>query len=114
MNVFKSYVTRASITIAIALAAIGLTVAPAYAGGPIVYNQRGSYVPMMYAPTSNVGVQHWMRNSTRFDMRCWTDKQWFNGNYGSSRWFWGQAYDTGSYGYVHSSYVYYQWGIPHC
>ncbi len=88
---------------------------PAMAGGPIVYNQRGNYVPMYYAPTPyNINVKNWMPNSTRFNMRCYEDFQWFNGNYGSYRWYYGQAFNTGQWGYVHSSYVYYQWSVPRC
>lgn len=90
------------------------TATTAQARGPIVYKQSGGSVPMYYAPCNCTNVQQWLPQSSRFDMWCWTDHQWFNGNYGSSRWFRGQTHHGGAVGFVHSSYVYYQTSVPRC
>lgn len=77
-----------------------------------VYNQRSGYVKMHYAPGSSGGV--WLKNNTRFVMLCYLDVSWnYTGNYSSRRWFRGQSWTQG-YGYVHSSYVYYQKTVRRC
>jgi hypothetical protein len=99
------------------LLAIGASTAAAgsaHAGTPILYNQYGDYVPMRPAPTTQVYVRVWSRNSTQFRMTCWTYGERTYGNYSSDVWFYGQTYATGSWGYVHSSQVYYQWTVPRC
>lgn len=93
---------------------VGTTATPALAGGPIVYNQRGGSIPMYYGTRSTSSVQQWLPQSSRFDMKCWYDDQWYNGNYNTNRWFYGQTYSTGSWGFVPASYVYYQWNVPRC
>lgn len=104
---------------AIALVTIVMSVlmaAPPASATALAYqwNNRGSYVPMYYAPTTATNVKVWSRNGTKFLMICWTDWQWATGNYTSNRWFYGETYSTGSYGYVHSSYVNNQGAVPRC
>lgn len=96
-------------------AVVGLVIgsSPATAGSPIVYNQSGKYVAMRWAPTPNAGVDRWLPNSQHFYMRCWVDNHYFNGNYGSVRWFGGYS-QSGYWGYVHSSYVYHQQSVGRC
>lgn len=89
----------------------------ASAGTSILYNQRGSYTNIYFAPTTNVNVKATVQNGTfgaKFNMSCWVYGQALTGNYYSSVWFYGQYFSTGSYGYVHSSYVYYQTTVPRC
>lgn len=107
-------IQKVAISFVTVLAVVGLSATPALAGGPIVYNQRGGSIAMRWAPTTNAGVTHWLPQSSRFLMVCYTDFQWYNGNYNSNRWFYGQTFAGGYYGYVHSSYVYYQTRVPHC
>lgn len=87
---------------------------PAEAANTIVWNSRGSSVPMYYAPTSATYVKAWLPNSSRFTMLCWVDHQSYYGNYSTNRWFWGQTFAGGHYGYVNASWVYYQKSVPRC
>lgn len=89
------------------------TAAPAQAGSPIVYNQRGSYVAGRACASVNCPVDSWLPNSQHFYMRCWVDNQYFTGNYGSVRWFGGYT-QAGRWVLVHSSYVYYQTSVGRC
>ena len=88
--------------------------ADANSNGVYVYNKYGSSVPMRDAPTSEFRVKVWMPNYTKFRMLCWTDKQWYTGNYRTNRWFYGQDYSRGSYGFVHASHVINQITVPRC
>lgn len=97
--------------------------APAAEAYPVTHNQRGSHVPLKYGPT-NAGNTRWIPNTYRtwygsyinykFRMMCFSDFQWYTGNYSSNRWFYGQTFWDGSYMWVHSSYVWYQWAVPRC
>lgn len=107
----KLYTLVAAFIIA---ACLFVSITPVQAGGPIVWRPNGWWVPMQYGPTNAGYVQSWLKPSSRFKMICWTDYKGYTGNYYSVRWFWGQSYYNGSYGYVHSSYVYYQTAVPHC
>jgi hypothetical protein len=69
---------------------------------------------MYPCPTASCYVRSWMPNSSHFAMVCWVDNTWSYGNYWSNRWFWGQSYGIGAWGYVNASYVYYQVWTPHC
>ncbi len=114
----KRYVFRSvAVSIVAVLGSLVIGLAPAFAGGPIVYNQRGGSVPMYGVPSDASGVQvtYWLKQSSRFNMICYVDQR-FNsyGNYWSNRWFYGQTFDGGHYGYVHSSWVYYQWTVRRC
>ena len=90
------------------------------AGTPLVWNQRGDYVPTRAdCPSVYCPVTAWLKNGTAFIMQCWADATLSStGNYASRRWYrgyytltrWGWHYFT----WVHSSYVYYQWTVPHC
>jgi hypothetical protein len=115
MGFVKSVVARISLALAMGATVAGLVVTPAHAGSwPVVYRQAGNhYTPLYGLPGANV-VQAWLPPGNRFSMQCWTDLRYSSyGNYWSVRWFRGQAF-TGHYGYVHSSYVYYQWSVPRC
>lgn len=46
-------------------------------------------------------------------MRCWRDESWATGAYSSNRWFLLYLTD-GREGYVHSSFVSGQYGVPNC
>ena len=113
MNALK-YLTLMSVVVI--FASFFLFASPASASAhTFVWNNHGSYVPMYYAPTTLYNnVKLWMSNGTYFDMRCWTDNQNFTGNYTTNRWFWGQEYSHGYWGYIHASYVYNQTSVPHC
>mgnify|MGYP000294722081 CR=1 FL=1 len=77
-----------------------------------VYNQRGDSSPLRTAPGARVSA--WLANGTRFVMICWLDTSWSStGNYASRRWFYGQSWSK-DYGYIHSSYVYYQKAVRRC
>ncbi len=114
MQVLRNLVVRCWLTVAIATAAIGLTAAPAFAGGPIAYRQAGNHWSPMYGiPNGNV-IQAWLAPGERFNMVCYVDSYYGStGNYFSHRWYYGQSFDHG-YGYVHSSYIYYQWSVRPC
>lgn len=114
MQIVKRLIARFTLTLAMATTVLSLAITPAFAGGPIVYRQAGNHwSPMSFAPTYNVSRLTWLAPGERFNMICWTDHVWYNGNYGSYRWYYGQSFDHG-YGYVHSSYVYYQWNVRRC
>ena len=80
-----------------------------------VHNNSASTVPLRWGPEGYDAYDK-MRipNGTAFRMMCWEDFKWYNGNYNSNRWFWGQEHSQGQYGYVHASYVNHQIPVPHC
>jgi hypothetical protein len=97
------------------LAGLGAAAIPAQANHySWVHNQRGSAVCLSWYQGYNGYCRTRMPNGTKFAMRCWADHRGYNGNYDSARWFYGQAFNTGSWGWVHASYVYYQKRVPHC
>ena len=79
-----------------------------------LYRLDGGKIPMYYAPTDQIAVKVWSPNGTWFDMHCWVDFEWYKGNYWTNRWFWGQEYSGGYWGYVNASYVANQTTVPHC
>ena len=79
-----------------------------------IHNQRASTTCLSWYPGYNGRCYDIMPNGTKFAMNCWTTHYGFNGNYWSNRWFYGQSYRNGSWGWVHSSYVYYQKSVRHC
>ena len=89
-------------------------VTPAQASTSIVWNHTGGSVPMFWGTRTTGGIKAWIPNSSHFEMRCWVDDQWYYGNYWSNRWFWGQSYATGDWGFEPASFVYYQTYVPHC
>jgi hypothetical protein len=110
----KKFFVKVS-AILVSIASIFVIAAPAaHAGMPIVWNSRGGSIPMYYAPTNATYVKSWLPNSSKFYMICYTDSQWYTGNYRTNRWFCGQSYATGQYGYVNASWVYYQWNVRRC
>jgi hypothetical protein len=115
MSIVKRYATRAMLTMVLAVSAMGLVVTPANAGGyPIAYRQAGNHwSPMMGIPNGNV-VQAWLAPGEQFVMQCYVDTYYGStGNYFSHRWYRGQSWNHG-FGYIHSSYIYYQWNVPPC
>ena len=117
----KRWSTKARIACAVLALACGLTTgivttaAPAGASGTsIVWNHTGGSVPMYWGTRTSGGIESWMAESSHFQMTCWVDDQSYYGNYWSSRWFFGQSYSNGRWGYVPASFVYYQVGVPHC
>lgn len=120
MGIFSSVFNKTQIRIvSILVVAVAFSVIPfgqkAFANHEsYVYNQRGGSVALRAVPTaSSNNPRAWLKNDTKFWMTCYTDHQWFNGNYNSNRWFYGQSQYSG-WGYVHSSYVYYQKTVPRC
>jgi hypothetical protein len=99
-----------------AVAAVAMTSVPAVADAtPIVWNQRGSSTCLSWYQGYNGYCYDRMPNGTKFGMSCWADRSYsYYGNYSSPRWFRGQSYNNGAWGWVHSSYVYYQVRVPHC
>ena len=93
---------------------VGVPFAQADHSGVTVRNYSSSYVAMRYAPTSVVNVKVRVPNGTSFRMTCWLWGQTFTGNYRSAKWFYGQEYSRGSWGYIHSSYVLNQITVPRC
>lgn len=75
------------------------------------YRNGGGYIPIYPCPTTKCNPTGWVKSGSPFYMDCYTDFQYTTGNYGSSRWFYGY---NGYWGYVHSSYVYYQISVRRC
>ncbi len=71
-------------------------------------------VPLENGPTDYGNPYLWMVEGTRFRMTCFKDFKGITGNYYSVRWFYGQEYSRGSWGYVHSSYVKSQTYVGRC
>jgi hypothetical protein len=84
---------------------------------PIIWNQRASTTCLSWFMGYEKGGYCYdrMPNGTKFRMYCWADAKYsYTGNYTSRRWFRGQSYQNGAWGWVHSSYVYYQVAVPRC
>ena len=79
-----------------------------------VQNNRGGSVPLKFAPTPHVNTDTDIPNRKKFKMHCWVDFKWHDGNYNTNRWFYGQEYNSGHWGWVHSSYVINQERVPAC
>ena len=111
----KRHVLRSvAVSVVAVLGSLVIGLAPAFAGGPIVYNQAGGSVPMYGLPGANV-VTYWLPQSSRFNMSCYVDLRTYTyGNYWTNRWYYGQTFAGGHWGYVQSSWVYYQWTVPRC
>jgi hypothetical protein len=106
---FRGAIAAFAVAISLLLASAGVASASS-----IVWNDTGGSVPMFWGTSSSSGVESWLSNSSHFEMVCWTDDQWYYGDYWTPRWFFGQSYDTGEWGSVPASYVYYQESVPHC
>lgn len=77
-----------------------------------LYNNTGSYWIKMYpVPRATNYPTNYSRPGSVFYMDCWQYGQSFAGNYLSTKWFYGY---NGSWGYIHSSYVYNQITVPPC
>ncbi len=116
MNAVKKLVTRSLVTVVVVAASLGLAVTPALAGSPIVYRQAGNHwTPIQGLPnTSPNYARGWAPPGNPFHMECYIDSGYnYYGNYWSHRWFQGYS-QSGIWGYVHSSYVYYQVWVPRC
>ncbi|SFF35277.1 hypothetical protein SAMN05216251_11267 [Actinacidiphila alni] len=103
---------RRSARAAAAVATIGVLAlgAPAAtaAGNTYVWDDGASSVPMYFAPnTSASNVKIWMPNGTRFTMNCWLDNA-------GHRWFYGQEFTHGYWGYVTSGPVRNQTAVGGC
>ncbi len=109
----KQFLTGLTIITTLSLGGIALVAQPVMAGSPIVYNQHGSYVPLVNGTKSRLSIRAWLKNSTHFYMHCYVVDGWYNGNYSTNKWFWGQS-DYQGWGWVHASYVYYQTSVPRC
>ena len=123
---FKTISTKVSVMLVGVLGAGLITVgapAPAEASHySWIYNQKGSYAKLWPFPVTNkeekfgrVKYRKKLPNNSKFVMECWTSfKYSYTGNYPSKKWFAGRAWNGGWWGYVHSSYVYYQKKVPRC
>lgn len=86
------------------------------AGTPYVWHDSKTMgvVPLEYGPTDAGNPRLWMTEGTRFKMKCWKNHKGITGNYYSSKWFYGQEYSRGSWGWVHSSFVKNQSTVDRC
>jgi hypothetical protein len=104
---------------ACAAAAISVAIAaPANAGSSYIYTQSGR--PAALALCNN-GYQNcggigsfYPSNGSGANMLCWTDQNYYNGNYNSNRWFVITIDGHPGQWFIHSSYVYYQTSVGHC
>ena len=81
---------------------------PANAAGVSYLSSPSGWTPMYYAPnTQYSNVKVWDSNGTKFQMICWLDNA-------GHRWFYGQEFSRGYYGYVTAGYVYNQARVGHC
>jgi hypothetical protein len=96
----------AALTVAVAI----LAVSAASALASHTHNNNYSYSEMRDAPGGMVIAN--LDNDTDVAMVCYTDGPYDGGNYTSNRWFYVYAGSTG--GWVHSSYVQDQAGVPAC
>lgn len=93
----------------------GIVVAsPASASGwaNIRSNSGGAWLRAQ--PSTSAYGMEYLGNGTSVLMMCYIDAQWATGNYSSNRWFRVEPAYDGSVGYVHSSLVANQVGVPRC
>lgn len=115
----RSLMSRGRVLLAL-LAAVFVcsSAAPAVADAtPIIWNQKGSTTCLSWFQGYEAGGYCYdrMPNGTKFRMYCWADSpRSYTGNYASKRWFRGQSYRNGAWGWVHASYVYYQDAVKRC
>lgn len=106
-----SRVKRSVAAVALAVAATGgavATAAPASAAiNTYVWNDVRGYVLMYAVPSEATNPRAYPPNGTKFDMRCWQDQNGY-------RWFWGQEFHTGRWGYIRALWVYNQVPTPPC
>ena len=105
----KARTVAAGITLTLAATA-GITAAAGPASAAIntyVWNDVRGYVLMYPAPSEATNPRAYPDNGTKFDMRCWEDN-------GGFRWFWGQEFETGRWGYIRANWVYNQVSVNHC
>lgn len=115
----RSLVASVATLLSVAAIALGLTTATAptaqAVGTSIISSNSGGANLRACAATSCRSLG-WMRNGTNVQMRCYYDaQQSTTGNYASPRWFlvWTTALGATG-GYVHSSLVARQTGVPRC
>lgn len=81
---------------------------------PQLYNHTGGYIGMYYGPTVQYSwVKVWLPSGDRFYEQCYTDNEWYYGNYWTNRWFLGTD-AWGYWGWVSASYVVNQVPVGHC
>lgn len=91
------------------LALVGATVTPASAAGVSkLSGPNGSKVPVYYLPNTQYSrVEIWDKSGTKFQMRCWLDNA-------GHRWFYGQEFSRGYWGYVTAGNVANQITVGRC
>ncbi|WP_150116667.1 SH3 domain-containing protein [Williamsia herbipolensis] len=99
------------------MAAFGVvtTAAPAAAVGTSVISSNSGGANLREGANAGSRSLGYLRNGTNVQMRCYTDGGSATGNYTSNRWFlvWTTALGATG-GYVHSSLVANQTGVPRC
>jgi hypothetical protein len=91
-----------------ALGGVATPAAPAQAAiNTYVWNDVRGYVLMYAVPHEGTNPRAYPDNGTKFDMRCWQDQNGF-------RWFWGQEFETGEWGYIRAQWVYNQVSVKGC
>ena len=109
---FLYRIRLAAAIVLVAIIALFSSASAAFADEPIVWNANGGPVPMYWGTRTSSGISEWLPNSSEFGMQCWVDDEWYEGNYWSNRWFFGQSFATGDWGNVPAAFVYYQVSVP--
>ncbi len=118
-RVRRSLVASVAILLSVAAISLGLTTvtaSPAQAIGTSVISSNSGGANLRACAATSCRSLGWMRNGTNVKMRCYYDaRQSTTGNYASPRWFlvWTSALGATG-GYVHSSLVARQTGVPRC
>ena len=117
-RVRRSLAASVATLLSVAAIALGLTVtAPAaHAVGTSVISSNSGGANLRACAATSCRSLGWMPNGTNVQMRCYYDaRQSTTGNYASPRWFLVWTTSLGATGgYVHSSLVARQTGVPRC
>ena len=105
----------AAASLAVLACAGGIAAAsPASAAGWATIRSNSGGAWLRAQPSTSAYGMEYLGNGTSVLMMCYVDAQWATGNYSSNRWFKVEpAYDP-AVGYVHSSLVANQVGVPRC
>ncbi len=116
----KRWMGRTGAAVILAVSILGATSGPAgaitWGNSPVVYRDAGNhYTPMYGMPDTDqyTVVTQWLSPGEPFWADCYTDVRdaYHYKNYSTVRWFRGWSKWHG-WGYVHASFVYYQYKHP--
>jgi hypothetical protein len=92
----------------ISIVSLGIFLSSSASAATSTLNNGGGSVPVYFAPnTQYSNVKVWAPNNTRFQMNCWLDNA-------GHRWFYGQEYSQGAWGYATAGVVKNQISVSHC